>query len=341
MSWNREAPLIMVCRWMAAVWVMLTLSSCAGIDPQVDETLSLPYHDAYQDNPPVQWWYWNGHLQGTQGQRFGFQLVFFAIHPNLLMTHVAITDLDRGEFHYDTRTRMAIPEKVKDGFDLTGSGGTHTWARGGDGRDHLHAEFEGYVLDLQLVENRPPVLHYDGLPHHYGFGGYTYYYSRPDMQARGTLSVAGEAFDVSGSAWFDRQFGDLEEIIDSGWQWFSLQLEDGSRVVLFDFGEARFREENLLVRIDPQNRVEVIPPEAYRLTAHDRWQSPVSGCDYPMGWTLESAEFRYDITPYLTDQEVRPKAGAWLAPTYWEGAARVEGKQPGNAYVELHGFCGN
>ncbi|MET0066870.1 MAG: lipocalin-like domain-containing protein [Candidatus Thiodiazotropha sp.] len=339
MNYTQQSPGAMLWRCAVVAWVALTLGSCAGLDPQVNERLSLPFHDAYQDNQPVQWWYWNGHLRGDEGQEFGFQLVFFAIHPNLQMTHVAITDLHRPGFHYDTRTRMAIPEQLQDGFDLTGSGGSHTWARGGDGRDHLHAEFEGYVLDLELEEKRPPVLHYDGLAHQYGFGGYTYYYSRPDMQVRGTLSVAGEAIDVTGSAWFDRQFGDLEAIIDSGWQWFSLQLEDGSRVVLFDFGEVQFREENLLVRIDPRNRVEVFAPDAYRLIAQDRWLSPVSGCEYPMAWTLEAGEFRYRITPYLTDQEVRPKPGAWLAPTYWEGVARVEGKVSGHAYVELHGFC--
>ena len=74
----------------------------------------------------------------------------------------------------------------------------------------------------------PPALHYGGLRHDYACGGYTYYYSRPRMAATGTLTLDGTALEVSGTMWFDRQFGDLNAVVHRGWQWFA--IEHGRRL---------------------------------------------------------------------------------------------------------------
>ena len=71
----------------------------------------------------------------------------------------------------------------------------------------------------------PPALHYGGMAHDYVCGGYTYYYSRPRMAATGTLTLDGKALEVSGTVWFDRQFGDLNAVVHRGWQWFAIEHE--------------------------------------------------------------------------------------------------------------------
>ena len=51
----------------------------------------------------------------------------------------------------------------------------------------------------------------------FGAGGSSYYYSRTSMAASGTLTIDGTAVAVTGSAWFDHQWGDFIAVGGGGW----------------------------------------------------------------------------------------------------------------------------
>ena len=115
--------------------------------------------------------------------------------------------------------------------------GHRATASGGGGHDRITLTLPQWSLDLKVSSDDaavPPALHYDGLAHDYACGGYTYYYSRPRMAATGTLTLDGTALDVSGTVWFDRQYGDLNAVVHRGWQWFAIEMNDGRNVMLFD-----------------------------------------------------------------------------------------------------------
>src|SRR5690242_1243487 len=100
----------------------------------------------------TEWWYYTGHLQATSAdgttRHYGFELVVFqALRsdlPALYASHFAISDIDRGEFHYDQRSAIDPHAIIPDG---TSSAGVDLhigdWTiQGVNGQDHLQASME-------------------------------------------------------------------------------------------------------------------------------------------------------------------------------------------------------
>jgi len=48
-----------------------------------------------------------------------------------------------------------------------------------------------YELNIDIVSQKSPAIHYDGQHHDYAFWGYTYYYSRTRMLGTGSIRVNG------------------------------------------------------------------------------------------------------------------------------------------------------
>ena len=102
--------------------------------------------------------------------------------------------------------------------------------RGLLGNDRLQAAMTDYGIDLRLTTRRPPVLHDGGLVT-FGPAGDSYYYSRTRMEIAGTIDDHGEQVPVTGLAWFDKQWGNFL-VMGGGWDWFSMQLDDGTDLML-------------------------------------------------------------------------------------------------------------
>ena len=90
----------------------------------------------------------------------------------------------------------------------------------------------GFGLDLALAATKPAALH-DGDGYiDFGPAGGSYYYSRTAMDAAGTITVGDRTLAVDGSAWFDHQWGDFISVGAGGWDWFAVNLDDGTDVTL-------------------------------------------------------------------------------------------------------------
>lgn len=327
--------------------------------------VTLPADDGFLREFATQWWYWTGHLATAEGRRFGFEVCFFAFHADVLlgarigshlgkeglldrltnyagfqMAHTALSDLEGHRYSHACEFAAGHPATLPGAFQLA-TRFPHSdavTAAGGNGRDTLHVGFPSWGLDLSLVSDdaaRPPLLQYDGLLHKYTFGGYTYYYSRPRMQATGTVMVNGQTLPVSGAVWFDRQYGELNQIVASGWQWFALQFDDGREVVVFDITGQPGERYGAMRRSGGQV---IYQPGAVAVEVLDHWTSPVTGIAYPAKWQVTFGGETVVVSPLLADQEmIEP----WPWPTYWEGDAVItsQGGRPiGQAYVELSGF---
>ncbi|MCB1907655.1 MAG: carotenoid biosynthesis protein [Rhodocyclaceae bacterium] len=305
--------------------------------------VELPSDDAFLPSQDVQWWYWTGHLESEEGRRFGFEVVFFTFDSFAFMrdqlVQVAITDVDDDSFHFAEHLEFRLPPRGKSRFDLRAGTGDSVRAIGDDRVDRLHSEVGGYVLDLALEASKPPALHYGGDAHPYRFGGYTYYYSRVSMKTHGTLSVGGKTYKVSGSSWFDRQYGELYQAIVKGWQWFAIELDDDRQIMLYDILGSENRVERSGSITDAAGNTRPIAGHQFKVAVLGQWRSPHTGCVYPSGWRVEVDGETFDVAPMVKDQELRAKHGYWPGPEYWEGAASVSGAVAGKAYVELNGFC--
>ena len=313
-----------------------------------------------QDEAPhlnlTEWWYYTGHLQGADAQgkahTYGFELTFFQTLrgqlPPYYAAHFAISDITAGQFHFAERagfeplSTIPTPGSTK-GFTLALGGWT---MRGLGGHDTLSATMGGYSFQVSLADELPhAVLHNKTGIITYGPAGYSYYYSRPLMAAKGVVTDHGAAVQVSGQAWMDHQWGDFLSLADSGWDWYSIQLSNHTEYMLYIIRDAQKRPIGAFgTAVAADGSVSEIPPSAIQIQATGTWTSPVTGGVYPSGWTvaLPTQGVTLTLTPLLKDQELVTAHSTGLA--YWEGAVAIRGQQAGKpltgeGYVELTGYA--
>lgn len=297
----------------------------------------VPADDAAHTSEPMEWWYWTGHLKTADNRWFGFEEVFFrakVLGAPGHMVHSAITDIDGNAFHHVAAMIPGELSVTPDSFDFSAPG--HS-IKGGGGYDALVATGSDYALNLDVSTNRRPVLQHGTGYTDYSFGGYTYYYSRERMDAQGTITLDGKVLPVTGTAWFDHQFGDITSAVQNGWDWFAFQLDDKREVMLF---VVRVHGKQVLVGAsvtDDGCTTTEVPPSDVEVASLGTWKSPHTTCTYPAGWKVRVKDETFMVTPFIADQEVFTST-----PIYWEGAskiAREDGTPLGRAYVELSGYC--
>ena len=206
---------------------------------------------------------------------------------------------------------------------------------------------DGYAINLDLNALKPPTLHNgDGLIT-YGLGGFSYYYSRTRMALSGTLIDHNTPLQVTGQAWMDHQWGNFLALGGGGWDWFSIQLNNFSEMMLYFIRDASGKIISTYIGyIAPNGHDYLLPASALKVTVLDHWKSPVTGANYPSGWTLQIDDPQIQATltliPELRNQElvVYQSTGN----SYWEGAVSISGQTAGNSiqgegYVELTGYA--
>jgi predicted secreted hydrolase len=333
-------------------------ASPSAVDDPVPVTL--PADDA-PHRRLTEWWYYTGHLRDDAGRRWGFEFVVFRAErgqlPVAWASHLAFTDERDGMFVYDQRSEVGGTADrsagADAGFDFalttpTVDGTTAAWEmRGSDGSDHLTAAIDGGPgLELALETERSPVLHdHDGWVD-FGPAGGSYYYSRTRMTARGAIEIDGRRRPVDGIAWFDHQWGDFISVGGSGWDWFAVNLDDGTDLTLSlvrDADGSTSLVYGTLVGADGRSRH--LARDAFRVTATGEWTSPRTRARYPAGWLIEvpGEALRIDLRPTLADQELDTRASTGVV--YWEGsqvvnATRAGSPVGGEGYVELTGYTG-
>jgi putative drug exporter of the RND superfamily len=339
----------------------VTAAPSSPVDPQ---PVVLPRDDG-PHRRLTEWWYYTGHLRAADGHRFGFEDVIFRAErgafPVTWASHLAITDETGNRFLYAQRTEFGPqvdtrPTPTDPGFSFA-IGGPGGWQMSGkDGTDRLAAAFAageaaaagapaGVGLELDLRSTKPAALHLGTGWIDFGAGGSSYYYSRTRMSAAGALTLDGKPVAVDGSAWFDHQWGDFITVGGGGWDWFAINLDDGTDLTLslVRNGDGTYPlVYGTLVRADGSTRH--LPPEAFTVEVTSRWTSPATGADYPAGWriTIPDEDLEIGLEPTVADQELDTRATTGVV--YWEGSqhvAAVRGGRPieGEAYVELTGYA--
>lgn len=315
-------------------------------------------HPAYK----IEWWYYTGNVETDRGRRFGYQLTFFRVgvefaplNPSKLavrdvfIAHAAVTDPDGKQYLSAERVNRA-------GVGAAGAGTSEyrVWngdwqAHAGYGSHKLQARDDKFSFDLDLLEDKPAVLNGD---HGYSQkgatpGNATEYYSLTRMPTDGAIYVNGQRYAVKGNSWMDHEFGTtFLEKSQQGWDWLSLQLDDGSDLMAF-----RMRHSDGTV--DPQSSGTLVAKGSaprrlmsadFSLTPGRIWASPASGGEYPVEWqvAVPGESLQLTVTPLLDDQEI---VGTRTSVKYWEGAVDVKGTrggQPiaGRGYLEMTGYAG-
>ncbi len=301
----------------------------------------LPQDDAAHP-AGIEWWYFNGHLEGEDRTRYGFHFVFFKVRVGevyVLLGQLALTDHGQSAFVYDQRFGGDAPQPQK-GFaaavgdwDMSGSGGEF----------QLRGSVQGYAFDLHTVSTKGPALHGDGGIVDFVVAGASAYYSYPRLGVTGTVSDQGVIKPVAGLAWMDHQWGDIQTQM-IGWDWFSLQLDDGTDVML---SVVRDREGQVFLRygtvVGADGVSRPVTSDEFSVRKEGDWRSPRTGIQYPSAWELSMPRLGLSvlIRPVLPNAEF--VVSDRNVPPYWEGEVAVSGSgrgapMSGLGFVELVGY---
>jgi predicted secreted hydrolase len=334
----------------------------------------LPRDDGPHDRL-TEWWYYTGHLQADDGARFGFEYVVFRAErggfPVTWASHLALTDETGGRFHYAQRNEIG-PQVDRspraggepagfaftvNGFDLAdparlpgtpwtmdGSLGTDALAAAASGDEVSGDPVSAFGLDLRLRETKPPALHDRDGYIDFGPAGGSYYYSRTALDATGTVTLGARTLAVTGDAWFDHQWGDFISVGAGGWDWFAVNLDDGTDLTVSLVRAADGTYPLVYgTLVDAQGRTRHLDGKDLAVAVTDEWTSPPTGTTYPAGWTitLPGEELEIRLSPTVAQQELDTRATTGVV--YWEGSQRVAATRAGSplggqAYVELTGY---
>ena len=96
-----------------------------------------------------------------------------------------------------------------------------------------------FRYQLTLSADKPPVPEGDkGYSRKSVDGRASYYFSQPFYAVEGELVLRGAPIKVSGRAWMDREWTSQPLSPDQkGWDWFSLHLSSGEKLMLFRLRE--------------------------------------------------------------------------------------------------------
>jgi predicted secreted hydrolase len=310
-------------------------------------------HSAFR----TEWWYYTGNLRDSAGKRYGFELVFFRQGQrrgpaanlsawrvdDLYLAHVAVTDITGKRFYYHERLNRAGPGVAGAGMAQRRIWNGNWSAQWQAERQTLEATAEEFRFRLHLGSAKPPIVHgLNGLSRKgEAAGEASHYVSLTRLDVAGELWLDGAKHDVTGTSWMDHEWFTNQLAKDqAGWDWFSVQLDNQTELMLF-----RLRKRDGSIEpcsagtyIDAQGRARHLTHREFSLTPQRYWKSGRTGASYPVRWQIRvpSLGISLDAAAAVDAQELA--AGDQTGPAYWEGSVTYTGSARGSGYLEMTGY---
>ena len=285
-----------------------------------DGTKQLKFPEDFGSHPNYQteWWYYTGNLESADGNRFGFQLTFFRrglLPPQdwvkresgwatnqIFMAHFAVTDVEQG-YH------QAYERFSRGSFGLAGAANNpfsvwlEDWRVEQSGKDQysLIVSQNEISLNLTLSDTKGPILHGESGYSRKGpgIGDASYYFSQTRLDSVGEIQIGDAVYSVQGLSWMDHEFSTSALSAGQvGWDWFSIQLEQGSELMVF-----QIRRDN--GTIDPYSSGTYVAENGvthdiswgeFEILVVDTWRSPDTGAVYPSQWQLRIPSQNLELT---------------------------------------------
>lgn len=310
--------------------------------PQRGTELEFPQDHGAHPDFRIEWWYVTANLTGEDGLDYGIQWTLFRSalrpgeasgwqSPQLWMGHAAITTPDT--HHVSERmARGGIGQAgaVADPFDVW----IDDWQMSGPDFDQVMLSASGldFSYNLSLSAQGPLVFHGDrGYSVKSEAGQASHYYSQPFYEVTGTLHLPDRSVTVTGHAWLDREWSSQPLAEDqSGWDWFSLSLKDGSKVMAFRLrGNSDFTSGTW---ITPKGETTALSNGT--ILVEPLTLTDVKGSDIPTKWRLSIPDKALNVeVTAINSQALMDTTFA-----YWEGPVTVSGSHVGKGYLEMTGY---
>lgn len=321
-----------------------------------EHSVNLPRDLYYKSGYRVQWWYFTGHLFDHEEREFGYELTFFTVHVQnrayqsrfginmIYISHFALSDIVGNRFYFidqADRGAFGFAAALQENLDVrVGKNRVHK----ADEEIFLTALHDEMSLHLRLKPLKPFVLN--------GQDGYSrkseaspliasLYFSSTNLSTEGSIKIGDTSYAVTGKSWFDREISTRPLGKEkSGWDWFSIQLNDNREVMLYLIRNAdgsidQYSSGTFIYKDGTYRHLSL---DDFRVTPLAYYRSEKTAIQYPARWSISipSEGLRIIISPLLKDQEI--PAYRTTHNVYWEGTCKVEGTSQGRAYVELTGY---
>jgi predicted secreted hydrolase len=298
----------------------------------------------------IEWWYVTANLVDSTGAAYGAQWTLFrqAMQPGaqqegwanqqIWMGHAAVTRADTHRFS-EAFARGGV------GQAGVGAKPFRAWIdswqmRGLDGMSdaaiaplELNASGADFSYALRLDSDRPLVLQGDaGYSRKSERGQASYYFSQPYFKATGSITIDDKPVAVTGQAWMDREWSSQPLASDqTGWDWFSLHLNENEKLMLFRLRQADGR--------DYLSGNWIADGRSFEIASTDIKMTPTASTgiesrQVPTAWTIEIPARGLKIESIA----LNPKS--WMATSfaYWEGPISFKGSHTGVGYLEMTGY---
>ena len=349
----------LACRSLAVVM-------CAGALAAAEEKSAAPFvtaqpgrvfqfprdHGSHPDFR-TEWWYVTGHLDATDGGRFGFQATFFRQaralgKETLFLAHAALLDAKSKRFIHEERL-------ARDGWDASSSttaldARNASWSLRMDADEALHLTATvraEALLQLELKPAKPLVVFGENGVSRKGASpsAASHYLTFPRLTGSGKVIAGGATHEVTATAWMDHEFSSSQlDAGQAGWDWAAMQFFDGAEVMVYRMRRADGSSDpagSTLAWIDAKSAVRHVKADAFTWKPLRIWTSPHTKAGYPVSARIECEGKSFTLRPLSDDQEL---GGEISGLPYWEGACDVldaGGHVIGRAFLELAGYAGD
>lgn len=331
--------------------------------------ITWPADHASHDEFDIEWWYLTANLEDKQGEAYGMQWTLFRFrnpsetqkstwaNEQVFMAHASIHSMDSHWFAekfarggvgnagvtvapfsaFIDDWQWQNTEKQDGLFPATLSFTANKKSEGFKTGQHenkpLHASFT-------MQQSGPFILH--------GNAGYSiksaggehasHYYSAPFIDIQGEISTTDNQKQKSvktlkGQAWYDHEW--TSQLLDTqtlGWDWLSLHLDDGSKIMAF-----RMRLGDMPDYITGS----YISSEGQQLTLTDNMltleavsMTSVQQKEFPLHWKLSIPSKNVD----LEIQTLKDDQYNTASVPYYEGMVEIKGSHKGRGFLELTGY---
>jgi predicted secreted hydrolase len=312
-------------------------------NPDPGTALDFPADHGPHPDFRIEWWYLTANLTGPDGTPYGLQWTLFRTalapgeaagwqSPQIWFGHAAVTSAD---------LHLTAERFARGGIGQAGvtadpfAAWIDDWAMAGPDFDtlRLNATGDSFAYDVTLTALGPLVVHGENGYSIKSEGGQaSHYYSQPFFALDGVLRLPAGEVPVTGAAWLDREWSSQPlEGDQSGWDWFSLSFDDGTKLMgalvrdasgSFSFG----------TWIEPDGTATALAPGAF--DAEPLAVTTVAGREVPTRWRVRLADRGLDAVVAA----LNPQAWMDMAVAYWEGPVTIDGSHTGRGYLEMTGY---
>jgi predicted secreted hydrolase len=299
----------------------------------------------------IEWWYLTANLSDPEGNAYGVQWTLFrqAMQPGaqrkgwanqqIWMGHAAVTRADTHRYS-ETFARGGVGQAGVEADPFCAW--IDSWQMRGPDRMssikvaplRINASGADFNYALKLDADKALVLEGDaGYSRKSERGQASYYYSQPYFTADGIITIDSKSVSVSGQAWMDREWSSQPLASDqSGWDWFSLHLETGDKLMLFRLRQTQGPPSFAGNWIGLDGQSVALSPESIHMTPTTTTE--VADRKLPTSWRIAVRDRGLAI------ETVPLNPASWMGTSfsYWEGPVSFTGTYRGVGYLEMTGY---